>query len=642
VAPSPTTPLDLILTSDRLPSPSGVALKILQLTSDENASLEDLTRVLVMDPALAGQMLKYANSAQARTGHEARTINEAVVRLGMATVRRLALGFSLLASSRSGPCPSFDYNRFWSHSLATAVAAQNLAPTSSNIPGDEAFTCGLLGQIGRLCLASVHPAEYDQVLSTSDIDDEKTCRDQEQAILSVDHDRVTTALFDNWGLPEMYSRAVIAQSKPDAENTPNLALILNTARGLAEVCVAPLEARPAKVEKLVRRGARLGIEQPVLVESCEHALADWTHMGEVLDIITEDVPAIDELVARAGSGGDQEIDVPTPAPAPSTPKNEPLRVLVVDDSPLDQRLVGALIKKDGHSFRTADNGKEALKLALQWNPQLIISDWMMPELDGLDLCRALRRSQSASHVYFMLMTANDQQKDLVTALEAGADDFVPKPLDQAVLRARMRAAKRVIELQERAEHDREEIRAVAANLSLANRKLQHMALYDTLTGLPNRRYAMDRLVKEWDRAERQGDPLLVMILDIDHFKSVNDTYGHDVGDVVLQQTAQVMKDCLRSGDDICRFGGEEFLAICPDADLSVAFELGERLRDAVAKNHIENEAFQGGVTVSIGVSGHAEGVDSVAAMLKLADEALYAAKDAGRDKVCIVDLLGVG
>ena len=208
--------------------------------------------------------------------------------------------------------------------------------------------------------------------------------------------------------------------------------------------------------------------------------------------------------------------------------------------------------------------------------------------------------------------------------------------------ARLRAAERVIRLQERAEHDRDQIRRIAADLSVANRKLKHMALFDALTGLPNRRYAMERLAKEWQRAERQELPLLCMILDIDHFKKVNDTYGHDIGDVVLRETARVMKDCLRASDEVCRFGGEEFLAICPDADIAVAHELGDRLREAVARNHIDVPGYQGSITVSVGVASYSSELASTAELLKLADEALYAAKEAGRNKVCIVNPVGVG
>ena len=646
MANSPETPLDLILTSERLPSPSGVALQILKLTRDPDVSLDDLANVLSLDPALAGQILKYAGSASISANSSCRTIDDAVVRLGMVAVRRLALGFSLLASARSGPCPAFDYNRFWSRSLATAVAAQVLATCTGQGSGDDAFTCGLLGQVGQLCLASVHPHQYAEIIASGLGVDLRPLAERELEVLSVDSSQVTAELFANWGLPPEYGEAVAAQTRYQSPGRVDLAAILRTAQSLAEVCVATVDTRAGCVAGVLALGRELGLAEATLTAACDEAMAEWKRMGDALNIITEDVPALEELTERAGrlarrqNPATRGAEMSATADAGATPGTESLRILVVDDSPLDQRVVVSLVERSGHRVRTACNGEDALRVVLQWSPHLVISDWMMPAMNGLELCHSLRSSEQTSGAYIIMMTANDQPEDLVTALENGADDYLPKPVNQAVLSARLRAAERVIRLQEHVEYDREQIRRIAADLSVANRKLQHMALYDGLTGLPNRRYAMDRLAKEWERAVRQGVPLLCMMVDIDHFKLVNDTHGHDAGDVVLRRISQAMKNCLRASDDICRFGGEEFLAICPDADLEVAHTLGDRLRLAVADLHIDTPEFQGSVTVSVGAANYTKELDTPAQLLKLADEALYAAKDAGRNKVCIVDPVG--
>lgn len=653
MAKSPQTPLDVILTSKRLPSPSGVALQILELTQNEYASGEDLQRVLIADPALSGQLLKYANSALVRGSTEVRTVSEAVVRLGMSTVRQLALGFSLLSGSRSGPCPGFDYNGFWSRSLATGVAARCLAPLLPDTFDDEAFTCGLLGQIGELCLASVHARDYAGVLERWDGHDDQALLEIEHDVLMTDHDQVTAALFTSWGLPEFYAETIVAQRKLDNEgpNATGLARVVGIARDIARICVAGEDKRPALAEILLQRSLALGLANDSMIAATEQTTAEWARMGEVLDILTEDVPSLIELAERSKSmqpgpsmfteDGLMADNPPEPVTVDNEP-DEPLRILVVDDSPLDRKIVASHLTSEDYHVEIAENGRDGLAVVLRWNPHIIITDWMMPEMTGLDLCRSLRQSDETGNVYVMMMTSSDQQEDLETALDAGADDYIPKPINHAVLVARLRAAGRLIRLQERAERDREAIQSFAAELSVANRKLQHLALYDTLTGLPNRRYAMDRLTKEWDRSRRQDKPLLCMILDIDHFKNVNDTHGHDTGDVVLERTAGAMQECLRSSDDVCRFGGEEFLCICPDADLTVARELGDRLRAAVERNHIKAGTFDGNVTVSIGVAGTSPDVESIHDMLKLADEALYAAKDAGRNKVCIVDPTAVG
>ena len=644
------TPLDEVLSSDRLPSPSGVALRILELTRDADASLDELQQVLSADPALAGRVLQYANSSLLSGNREVRTVGEAVVRLGMRTLRQVALTFSLLASARSGPCPQFDYNGFWSRSLAVAVGAQSLAGLVREVLPEEAFTCGLLARIGSLALASVHPRSYGTLLARWDGVDAAALRTLEQETLFLDHDQVTVALMSHWSLPAEYRQAVTAQgalaAAPDA-GAPSLDRVLATAAAMAEVCVACESSRAPLAAALLDRAAELGFPREQVGRAVDTALAEWARMGQVLDIITEDLPTLAELSTRhdaapvplADTAGDEGADLDHALAAFATPHaapEEPLRVLVVDDSPLDRKIVTSRLAREGHHVQTAVDGEDGLARALRWNPHVIISDWMMPRLDGLELCRALRRAESASHVYVMMMTSNDQSEDLVTALAAGADDYIPKPINHAVLVARLRAAARVIRLQERAARDQEAIRAFAAQLSVANRKLTHLALHDQLTGLPNRRYAMERLDKEWQRARRHGSTVVCMLADIDHFKRVNDTYGHDAGDVVLQHTARALQACLRSSDDICRFGGEEFVAICPGADLTLAEQLADRLRRAVAENHIVTPEFSGSVTVSVGVAGSSDHVESLTEMLKLADEGLYAAKAAGRNKVCIV------
>jgi diguanylate cyclase (GGDEF)-like protein len=646
--PSPDV-LDEILRSERLPSPSGVALRILELTRDEDASVEDLQQVLASDPALAGRILQYANCAEVCGGREVRSVADAVVRLGMNTVRQLSLTFSVRAGARGGPCTGFDYNLFWSRSLAVAVGAQSLAPLVRGVVAEEAFTCGLLGQVGQLALASTHPRVYASILERWNGHDRTALSALEQTDLMIDHEQVTGALLTSWGLPEQYATAVTQARvlrRAGEDEVRGLSRVLAAATAIADICVANDEARSPLIKALTARAEELELVWTDVAAATDRALAEWARMGRVLDILTEDLPTLEELTARAeryrairpvtaeGSSAMREIAEPD---LDAACNDQPLRILVVDDSPMDLKIVTTKLAKEGHELQTAADGEEGLALALRWNPHLIISDWMMPRMDGLELCRALRRAENIGHVYVMMMTSNDQSEDLVTALDAGADDYIPKPINHGVLLARLRAATRVIRLQERAVRDREAIREFAAELSVANRKLQHLALYDTLTGLPNRRYAMDRLNKEWSRSRRHGTSLIVMILDIDHFKRVNDTYGHDAGDVVLRETALTMKQQLRASDDICRFGGEEFLVICPDANVDLARMIADRLRVAVQDHRIATDEFEGGVTVSVGVSTTGEDVESLAELLKLADEGLYAAKHAGRNKICIVD-----
>ncbi|MBU2502047.1 HDOD domain-containing protein, partial [bacterium] len=233
--------------SGRLPSPTGVALTILELTRKPDTSTEDLVEVLKGDPSLAGQVLKYANSAEMGSRTEITSLNDALVRLGMSMVRQLCLGFSVLSNARSGPCPRFDYQRYWARSLATAVSCQVLSRRISSVSPDEGFTCGLLGHIGSLALASVYPDEYSRILDAWNAGSNAELRKLEQDTLSIDHHQVSAAIFKDWGLPEYYQQAVLNQDDlawiggpghaPERGRSEKLANLLNIADLAAEICL---------------------------------------------------------------------------------------------------------------------------------------------------------------------------------------------------------------------------------------------------------------------------------------------------------------------------------------------------------------------------------------------------------------------
>jgi two-component system cell cycle response regulator len=257
----------------------------------------------------------------------------------------------------------------------------------------------------------------------------------------------------------------------------------------------------------------------------------------------------------------------------------------------------------------------------------------MPGLDGVSFCKALRQTDEGQQMYFIILSALELDDQLVEAFESGVDDYVTKPFTPRVLAARLRAGQRVIKLQEDARRDSENLRRFAAELAVANRRLQQAALTDPLTGLPNRRYGMERLEQEWASGVRSQRPLTCMVVDVDQFKQVNETYGHDSGDVVLRQVAAVLRKEARTEDVICRIGGEEFLVISPDTALPAALHLAERLRSAVAKTRASDGAIAQNITVSIGVAQREPGMVRVDELLKATDTALYGAKRAGRNRV---------
>ena len=251
-------------------------------------------------------------------------------------------------------------------------------------------------------------------------------------------------------------------------------------------------------------------------------------------------------------------------------------------------------------------------------PRLAVLDWMMPEMDGVDVCRIIRKAAREPYVYIILLTARGHQTEIVQGLEAGADDYVTKPFDRHELKARLRAGKRILELQEQLVAAREQLR-VQAN-------------HDSLTGLFNRVAILAVLEKECARSRREGGSIAVMMADLDHFKRVNDTHGHHAGDAVLRETARKMLESVRPYDSVGRYGGEEFVVVVPGCTLTAAVEQAERLRKYVAAEAVGVGDVRIPNTISIGVAaaGDAPRPDQ---LLLAADEALYLAKKEGRNKV---------
>ena len=312
-----------------------------------------------------------------------------------------------------------------------------------------------------------------------------------------------------------------------------------------------------------------------------------------------------------------------------------IKVLVVDDDPSMLSLLQRHLTEDGCGVSSANNGADALRLLVSQAPRIVITDWMMPGMDGLDLCRAIRSSPHVGFTYILVLTAHTDKGRLVEAFEAGADDFLSKPFQREELRARLNAGIRISRMQEELIQNNQALHEANAEQAVLNRKLEQMATTDLLTGLANRRRAMAQLAEYWSMTGRSHQPLACISLDIDHFKHVNDTHGHEAGDAVLRETARVLARFTRVGASPCRIGGEEFLILCPNGTGRAAAAGAERLRRAVESNRIRCKGIDLSVTVSAGVAQRDETINTPGALLKQADEAMYAAKRAGRNRVCL-------
>ncbi len=639
---------ELRLSGD-LPSPSGVGMKILELTQGEDFSTEEIGQTIMADSALTGRLLKLANSAQAGALEHIASVEDATVRLGISTVRNVALGLSLISSNRSGKCESFEYDKYWSHSIARAVAAQVLSAHLKIGKPTEAYICALLSEIGYLALASVYPEEYSAVFSQRKSDDTNALVAMERKQFQIDHREIGALMLSEWGLPEGFSEAVreyedMRVKADKASALHSMTDLLGAAHLIADVLTAGDETTANEWRSMSSQfdnlQARSEIEREEFISIANAIGAEWREWGSTLDIPTQRLPDCSKLESYAETAKHQDGDAPVATAEVVVEEEEEsagMRILIVDDDAMVLRLLEKVLTKDGHHVTTAKSGSEALRLALQVNPQIVLSDWMMPQMDGIELCKALRRIEHGRNMYFLLFSGRDDEKRVVEAFDCGVDDFVQKPFNERLLLARLKGGQRIVRLQEQVEDHKKRVRTQAAELGMMNRKLRAVALTDVLTQLPNRRYAMKRLEQQWSVAVRGDRPLSVIMLDIDHFKRVNDDYGHDVGDIVLKETSRAMKASTRDEEEPCRLGGEEFLVICGNTSKSQAAAAAERMRSALERNVIKDGGFNRAVTVSLGVAELTPGMDSIDALLKAADLAVYEAKEGGRNRVCIFE-----
>lgn len=309
-------------------------------------------------------------------------------------------------------------------------------------------------------------------------------------------------------------------------------------------------------------------------------------------------------------------------------KKPALKILVVDDDRLSLRIMEKNLANKGYAVVTAENGVTAFeRLEGDKDISLVITDWNMPLMDGVELCRKARVLKRSRYLPLILLTARGEKQDLIEGLNAGADAFISKPMDFSELQAHLKVSERIIDLEAKLADQFQKLKE-------AHDRIEEIAHKDELTNLANRRFIMELLDIEISRCKRYGNPLSAFILDIDHFKRVNDEHGHLSGDKVLRQIGSILSTTVRDTDRVGRYGGEEFLGFLPETDIQGAVIQAERLRYQVAECPFiveEGKILQ--LTVSIGVAQYDISNDTIETFLSRADEALYQAKQSGRNKV---------
>lgn len=300
-----------------------------------------------------------------------------------------------------------------------------------------------------------------------------------------------------------------------------------------------------------------------------------------------------------------------------------MKILIADDDAISRKIMERMLQKIGYEVTVAENGLDALeKLLADDGPRMALLDWMMPKLDGPQVCRRLRAVQDRRYVYVTLLTSRDSSEDLVAGLEAGADDYLIKPCNPAELKARLRSGQRILQLED--------------TLVAAREDMRFRATHDTLTAVWNRGSILEFL----RCALRHAEPAAVLLCDIDHFKRINDVHGHLAGDAVLREVADRLRGAVRANDGIGRYGGEEFLIVLRGGLAHSPLERAEQVRRAIADTGFVIDGVSIPVTMSIGAVVRQENDPSysVESVLSCADAALYRAKNAGRNRVVLSDL----
>jgi diguanylate cyclase (GGDEF)-like protein len=629
--------------SGKLPAPTAVGLELLFITDREDSAVDEVAAILQGDPALTRRLLVLANSGSVEGRTEVTTAQAAAMRLGLRSVRASSLGFSLLSANLSGGCAAFDYDGFWSHSLAVAASAQTIAKLRGDVAPIEAFSCGLLQGLGRLALANVHTTAYEGVIERSRGQTSARLAEIERANFGTNHREVAAAMLRHWNLPKPLCAAIAhfdGQAHKDAlrdPSTANLARTLQDARDLTRALTADIDASPElcrRLEaKLERIQERLQLDDSGLCSLWDLAAENWRAWGEVLNLRGKTALGVADIRARARKSLAALDDVDEQGPGALKSQITALRILLIGaDLARDTRLSQALVG-DGHTVTALLDARDSVPKALAWAPHLVVCDWKTAELSGLQVLRSLRKMENGDAIRCLMAVPREKEGHELEAFEAGADECVSRPCDPRILVVRARSMLRFLQLRERIDALELEREVQMGRSAVLARKLQLAAVTDPLTGVYNRGFANQRLERAFEISRNGTTSLSVIALDIDHFRSINQAHGRATGDAVLRATGKLLAGLLRKGDALCRVGVGEFLAICPGAALAGGVEVADRLRDAVRQHAVRVGGFDRAVTISVGVAQLEDSHADVDALWRCVDRRVEAAQAAGGDQV---------
>ena len=605
---------------ERLPSPNGVALAIMDLWEDERATVRQMAQLVQSDPGLCGRLLKLANSA-AMGGRSVAAIPEAIVRVGMQTVGQLAVAFSLIDSHGEGFCASFKYQEYWSHCLLMALLSRELAQATRIGPPEDLFACGLLSRIGMLAFATIYPDEYGQLLSEKP--DELA--EAERQRFGVDHNELSEVLMLDYGVPQALAEPARFHEAPETsefatDSRPaKLATLLHCAHRMAAITVESGQDRTRQTILNKALIAKLGLDEQAIGSLYDRATKEWLEWSKLLDLPQSEAPEYAELV-----GSESDLDTTISAPA---------RLLAfILDGQQEPSGIAEHLRQLAVAVSNCSDTNELLRQVVGARPQILV---IPADEEGRKLCRLIRSTDWGRSPYIFMVSPGNEEQLVIEAFDTGADALISPNISRTELEARLMAVRRVYGLEQAWRKDRAELRKIANELAVSHRKQELLSLTDQLTELPNRRAAMLALEQAWARSTRTKSPVSVVIVDVDHFKAINDRFGHATGDRVLQQVATVLKAAARQEETIARIGGEEFLLISGNAGLRELVIAAERLRRQIQSTPLKANDESIHLTMSMGIAERETTTISPDELLNAADKALYAAKSAGRNRLTL-------
>jgi len=461
--------LEQLRKNDQLPSPKGVAVAVLALSRRDNVTLAEIALVVQSDPALSGRLIKLANSAS-QFARPVVSIQEAIVRLGEKAVCQLALGFSLIDQYRDGACQSFDYQRYWSHSLLMALAMKELGSRVRAGAADELFLCGLLAQIGQLALATVLPKEYSAVLEAFKANPAHPLAFHERAHLETDHIELGNAMMSDWGVPEVFTQPLSLYEDQDQptddkkSRSNNLILMLRLAHRLGDIALALADQRSQLTKAWLSLAAQLEMRFDDVGSFIDDVIDEWHDWGTLLEIQTGGT-LLEIQTGSLPSFSDLVDENEKPAKPVSS-----LRIVVADSNDFIRRKTVALLAESGgHTVFPASDGYSAMALVLEVRPDVIISKIRLNQIDGLALCRTLRESDEGRVIYILLMDDKPNEDLSIRAYESGADGYILSTISSRALHARLAAAQRLVHLKSTWKQDRAHLGKMVAEMELANR-----------------------------------------------------------------------------------------------------------------------------------------------------------------------------